>query len=137
MGAGELESMRAKEASPTRLKTSRKKPRTAILPRVSLGAVVRENLPLPVAYYPNHYGTFLGFAQNEGASVVICACAKPAIENLYRPIPNHCDIAMKCTAHALFSFTSGTPIRHACAWECCRGVASICLTYAHPSINQK
>jgi hypothetical protein len=49
---------------------------------VSLGAIVRENLPFPIVYYPNHYGTFFGFAQSESSVVVLCACAEPAIRNL-------------------------------------------------------
>ena len=70
------------------MKTSRKKPKRAVPPRVSLGTVVRENLPLPIVHYPNHYGTFFAFAQNEKAPIATCACAKPAIENLYRLLPS-------------------------------------------------
>lgn len=72
-----------------RSKTARKKPKKAILPRVSLGAVEKENLPLSVVYYPNHYGTFFGFAQDEEAPIVVCTCAQSAVENLFRLIPNY------------------------------------------------
>lgn len=54
------------------------------LPQVSLGAVVRENLPLPVVYYPRHYGTFFAFAESANAPPVLCACSMPAVENLLK-----------------------------------------------------
>lgn len=52
---------------------------------VSLGGIEREEgLPYPIVYYPNHYGSFLAFAQNEQSKPVLCACALPALENLAR-----------------------------------------------------
>ena len=51
---------------------------------VSLGTVTRENLPFPVVYYPNLYGTFFAFAENEYSPVALCLCSKPLIENYLR-----------------------------------------------------
>ena len=51
---------------------------------VSLGAVVTENLPYPVVYYPNIGGTFLAFARDKSSEATLCLCTKPAIENLIR-----------------------------------------------------
>lgn len=51
---------------------------------VSLGAVNRENLPYPVVYYPNHYGTFFAFAEDESSRPTLCLCSKSAIKNLLR-----------------------------------------------------
>jgi hypothetical protein len=64
-------------------KTKRKHKKAAKTP-VSLGGVIKENLPYPVVYYPNHYGTFFGFAKDESSQVALCLCSKPAIENLIR-----------------------------------------------------
>lgn len=64
-------------------KIKRKRKKAAKTP-VSLGGVIKENLPYPVVYYPNHYGTFFGFAKDESSQVVLCLCSKPAIENLIR-----------------------------------------------------
>ena len=46
--------------------------------------VVREDLPLPLVYYPNHYGTFFAFAEDEDAEPILCSCCTPAIANLVR-----------------------------------------------------
>ncbi|MGZ4861303.1 MAG: hypothetical protein ACXV2E_00715 [Halobacteriota archaeon] len=51
---------------------------------VSRGNVIREDLPYPVVYYPNGYGTFFAFALDESSQPTLCLCAKPAIENLLR-----------------------------------------------------
>jgi hypothetical protein len=51
---------------------------------VSLGSVIRENLPYPVVYYPNHYGTFFAFGEDKSSQATLCLCAEPAIENLIR-----------------------------------------------------
>jgi len=64
-------------------KTKRKRKKAAKTP-VSLGGVIKENLPYPVVYYPHHYGTFFGFAKDESSQVALCLCSKPAIENLIR-----------------------------------------------------
>jgi len=53
-------------------------------PPVSLGTVVREDLPFPVVYYPGHYGTFIAFAEDECAPVALCACSESAIRNFLR-----------------------------------------------------
>jgi hypothetical protein len=47
------------------------------------GPLVREQLPLPVVHYPQR-GVFLGFAEDEDAVPVLCACARPAIEHAAR-----------------------------------------------------
>ncbi len=62
-------------------KTKRKHKKAAKTP-VSLGGVIKENLPYPVVYYPNHYGTFFGFAKDDSSPVALCLCSKPAVENL-------------------------------------------------------
>lgn len=51
---------------------------------ISLGAVVREDLPLPVVHYPNHYGTFFAFSRDEESPPVLCSCSKGAVENAIR-----------------------------------------------------
>jgi len=49
------------------------------------GIVSRENnLPLPIVYYPGHYGAFIGFGQNENTGIFFCSCAKEAIKNYIR-----------------------------------------------------
>ena len=44
--------------------------------------VVREDLPLPVVYYPNHYGTLFAFAEDEDAMPALCSCSRAAVANL-------------------------------------------------------
>ena len=61
-----------------------RRPKKSSLPPVSLGTTIRENLPYPVVYYPNHYGTFFGFAKDQFSQVVLCACSKSAVDNLLR-----------------------------------------------------
>lgn len=46
--------------------------------------VVRERLPYPVVYYPNHYGTFFAFAESPDSPVHLCACAEPLVSNYIR-----------------------------------------------------
>lgn len=45
---------------------------------------VEEDLPLPFVFYPDHYGTFIGFASSPNSTVYLCSCAKPAIDNYVR-----------------------------------------------------
>lgn len=66
------------------MKVKKRKPKKIEKPPVSLGTVIRENLPYPVVYYPNHYGTFFAFAKDGTSPVVLCLCSKPIIENLIR-----------------------------------------------------
>jgi hypothetical protein len=66
------------------MKGKKRRPKKAAKNPVSLGAVVRENLPYPVVYYANHYGTFLAFGKDESSEASLCLCSKPAIENLIR-----------------------------------------------------
>lgn len=52
---------------------------------VSLGGIeIEEALPYPLVYYPNHYGTFFAFAQDKQSKPFLCACVRPALENLAR-----------------------------------------------------
>ena len=64
------------------MKVKKRRPKKIEKSPVSLGSVVRENLPYPVVYYPNHYGTFFAFSKEESSPVVLCLCSKPIIENL-------------------------------------------------------
>jgi len=41
------------------MKIKKKRPKKVEKSPISHGAIVRENLPYPVIYYPNSYGTFL------------------------------------------------------------------------------
>jgi hypothetical protein len=52
--------------------------------QVCLGASMREELPFPIVYYPNHYGTFIAFAENWSSTPFLCSCAVSAVENLLR-----------------------------------------------------
>jgi hypothetical protein len=47
------------------------------------GPIACEELPLPVVHYPRR-GVFLGFAEEEDTPPVLCACARPAIEQAIR-----------------------------------------------------
>jgi hypothetical protein len=51
---------------------------------VSLGSTSREALPFPIVFYPNHYGTFFAFAEDDASDPALCACTRPLIENLLR-----------------------------------------------------
>ena len=58
--------------------------------------IARENLPLPIVLYPGFYGAFFGFQQTEDSPIILCSCAKEAIENylrfrLSKPIPLNTD----------------------------------------------
>ena len=66
------------------LKKGRKAPKGTALPSVSLGTTTRENLPFPMVFYPNHYGTFFAFAKDESSLPTLCACSQSAVENLVR-----------------------------------------------------
>ena len=66
------------------MKIKKKRPKKVEKSPISHGAIVRENLPYPVIYYPNSYGTFFAFAKDESSPVVLCLCSKPIIENLIR-----------------------------------------------------
>ncbi len=48
---------------------------------VSLGAITYEDLPLPIVYYPEHYGAFFGFSEDVGEKIFFCECQRNAIEN--------------------------------------------------------
>lgn len=73
---------------------------------VSLGAVVRENLPYPVVYYPNHYGTFFAFARDESSQATLCLCSKPAIENLIRLKRENPDVSVNVNPLRMAVFDS-------------------------------
>jgi len=55
--------------------------------------ISKEDLPLPIVLYPGHYGAFFGFREREDSPIILCSCAKEAIENyikfrLSKPIPS-------------------------------------------------
>ena len=43
--------------------------------------VAKENLPLPIVYYPGFYGAFFGFAEHNCFPISFCSCTRVAIEN--------------------------------------------------------
>jgi len=46
------------------------------------GQQATESLPLPVVYYPGHYGAFFAFSTLDAPSrLCLCSCAKPAVAN--------------------------------------------------------
>jgi hypothetical protein len=49
--------------------------------KVSLGAITYEDLPLPIVYYPEHYGAFFGFSEDIEEKIFFCECQRKAIEN--------------------------------------------------------
>ncbi len=60
----------------------RRRPRKVPLPPVALKSpVVKEDLPLRWVYYPEHYGTFIGFAKTANSKPVLCACTEGAVRN--------------------------------------------------------
>lgn len=63
------------------MKEKRIKPKKSNKVAVALGAVARENLPLPVVHYPQMYGAFFAFAADESGSPSFCTCSEPAIKN--------------------------------------------------------
>lgn len=42
------------------------------------------DLPLPLVYYPGHYGAFFGFRKENDSDIFFCSCSKLAIENYIR-----------------------------------------------------
>jgi len=47
--------------------------------------VATENdLPLPMVYYPGHYGAFFAFGENQNSEKFFCSCTKKAISNYIR-----------------------------------------------------
>ncbi len=49
------------------------------------GMVATEpNLPLPLVYYPGHYGVFLSFGKDEKSEIFFCSCSRHAIANYIR-----------------------------------------------------
>jgi len=46
--------------------------------------IARESLPFPIVLYPGHYGTFFGFRERDDSAIVLCSCAKKAVENYFR-----------------------------------------------------
>lgn len=52
------------------------------LPEVALNSPTKiENLPFPVVHYPNHYGTFISFSENEKSQDYFCKCSESPILN--------------------------------------------------------
>jgi len=61
-----------------------RKRRKAKRPPVSLGGTALEDLPLPLVYYPPHYGTFMALAEDGSSTPALCACCESAVTNLLR-----------------------------------------------------
>lgn len=62
-------------------KSTRRKPRRAFATPISLGGVVKEDLPLPYVHYPNHYGTFFAFSEDYESNPYLCSCSLGTISN--------------------------------------------------------
>lgn len=63
-----------------------KKPKPVLIPHSGVafrdGQQAVESLPLPIVYYPGHYGAFFAFASTGAPSrLYLCSCAKPAVAN--------------------------------------------------------
>ncbi len=43
--------------------------------------IAKENLPFPIVLYPGFYGAFFGFKERADSPIILCSCAKEAIEN--------------------------------------------------------
>ncbi len=69
------------------MKEKRIKPKKSSKAPVALGAVARENLPLPVVHYPQMYGAFFAFSDEKAPSLFLCGCSEPAIRNYLRLKP--------------------------------------------------
>lgn len=60
--------------------------KTLIRNRVPLDIAINntityEELPLPIVYYPSHYGAFFAFSKDVGEKIYFCECERKAIEN--------------------------------------------------------
>ncbi len=65
-----------------RKSTKRINPTKATAPDVALDSpIIKENLPFPYVYYPNHYGTFFSFSERKNSELYLCSCSLDAIEN--------------------------------------------------------
>ena len=65
------------------MKRRRKKRGGHDAPKVALrGEIVREDLPLPFVHYPNLYGTFLAFSEQENGKIYLCECAEQPMQNV-------------------------------------------------------
>lgn len=61
----------------------RKPKKRASLPPVSLGNIAyEETLPLPWVKYPNHYGTFFIFSEDQNGTYYFCRCNETLLVNL-------------------------------------------------------
>ncbi len=73
--------------------TSRRKETILEIPPVSLGGVLKEEaLPMKWVKYPNHYGTFFTFSENETGPWHFCTCSETPLTNLFelnRRFPPH------------------------------------------------
>jgi len=48
------------------------------------GTETIERLPFSTVLYPGHYGTFFGFKERQDSPIVLCGCAREAVENYIR-----------------------------------------------------
>lgn len=50
----------------------------------AINSVTFEDLPLPLVYYPSHYGAFFAFSNDVEEEIFFCECERKAIENYIR-----------------------------------------------------
>lgn len=67
---------------------------------ISLGEIIKEDLPLPYVHYPNLYGTFFGFSNNLDDLPSLCSCNLPAIENYFK-LGLHNNIKVNSNPHRM------------------------------------
>ena len=90
------------------------RPLNVELPDVALNSpIIIENLPYKFVHYPNHYGTFISFSENENGEVFFCLCCKPAIEN-YLKFSEKKQININNRSNFLSNFYFGNSIVDAC-----------------------
>jgi hypothetical protein len=53
----------------------------AVVKVASAALTIKEDLPFQYVYYPDMYGTFIGFSETENSQVYFCECSKQAIYN--------------------------------------------------------
>lgn len=81
-------------------------------PAISLGGIVREDLPLQFVHYPGHYGTFFAFSDGRSHPPFLCECSKPAIRN-YMELQAQLDTASRnAWSAALKHFPDAVVDRH-------------------------
>jgi len=62
---------------------------------------IEEDLPMPIVYYPGHYGAFFAFSDNENPEIFFCSCSKIAISN-YIHLRSKCTDSINSDPHRNF-----------------------------------